>query len=72
MKNSDFSPSDLLCKIVIIGDSGIGKSCLLLRYTDDYYTAAYLSTLGVDFKFKNIELSDKIVKLQLWDTAGNF
>jgi len=61
---------DYLFKILIIGDSGVGKSCLLLRFSDDIYTESYISTIGVDFKIRNIELDSKIIKLQIWDTAG--
>ncbi|ETW31864.1 Ras-like GTP-binding protein YPT1 [Plasmodium falciparum FCH/4] len=59
-----------LFKILLIGDSGVGKSCLLLRFADDTYTDSYISTIGVDFKIKTIEIEDKIIKLQIWDTAG--
>jgi len=61
---------DSLFKLLIIGDSGVGKSCILLRFADDTYTESYISTIGVDFKIKTIELEGKTVKLQIWDTAG--
>merc|ERR1712022_81655 len=61
---------DYLFKLLLIGDSGVGKSCLLLRYADDTYTESYISTLGVDFRMHTIRIEDKTIKLQIWDTAG--
>jgi len=61
---------DYLFKLLLIGDSGVGKSCILLRFADDTYTDSYISTIGVDFKIRTIELDGKTVKLQIWDTAG--
>eukprot|EP00029_Vermamoeba_vermiformis_P009574 TRINITY_DN4817_c0_g1_i1.p1 TRINITY_DN4817_c0_g1~~TRINITY_DN4817_c0_g1_i1.p1 ORF type:complete len:209 (-),score=49.33 TRINITY_DN4817_c0_g1_i1:88-714(-) len=61
---------DYLFKLLLIGDSGVGKSCILLRFADDTYTDSYISTIGVDFKIKTIDLDGKTVKLQIWDTAG--
>eukprot|EP01089_Gocevia_fonbrunei_P013154 TRINITY_DN328_c0_g2_i2.p1 TRINITY_DN328_c0_g2~~TRINITY_DN328_c0_g2_i2.p1 ORF type:complete len:208 (-),score=45.37 TRINITY_DN328_c0_g2_i2:92-715(-) len=61
---------DFLFKILIIGDSGVGKSALLLRFADDSYTESYISTIGVDFKIRTVKVDDKTVKLQIWDTAG--
>ncbi|XP_039366666.1 ras-related protein ORAB-1-like [Mauremys mutica] len=61
---------DYLFKLLLIGDSGVGKSCLLLRFADDNYTDSYISTIGVDFKIRTIELEGKTIKLQIWDTAG--
>eukprot|EP01111_Echinosteliopsis_oligospora_P004310 TRINITY_DN1689_c0_g1_i7.p1 TRINITY_DN1689_c0_g1~~TRINITY_DN1689_c0_g1_i7.p1 ORF type:complete len:204 (-),score=52.20 TRINITY_DN1689_c0_g1_i7:36-647(-) len=54
----------------MVGDSGVGKSSFLLRYTDDVWYNTYISTIGVDFKIKTVVVNDLIVKLQIWDTAG--
>ena len=59
---------DYLFKFIILGESGVGKSCLMLRYTDDSFTANKLTTIGVDFKIKYIQLKNKLIKLQIWDT----
>ena len=56
---------DYLFKLLLIGDSGVGKSCLLLRYVDETYQESYISTIGVDFKIKTIELDGKVIKLQV-------
>jgi len=61
---------DHLFKLVIIGDAGVGKSSLLLRFTEDNFSTNYISTIGVDFRFRTLNIKQKIVKLQIWDTAG--
>ncbi|PWN22476.1 putative SEC4-like Rab/GTPase [Microstroma glucosiphilum] len=61
---------DLLLKLLLIGDSGVGKSCLLLRFCDDAWTPSFITTIGIDFKIRTIELDGKRIKLQIWDTAG--
>eukprot|EP00795_Rhopilema_esculentum_P005957 gene5957-11310_t len=61
---------DYLFKILLVGDSGVGKSSLLIRFADDVFCDSYISTIGVDFKIKTVLLDDKVVKLQIWDSAG--
>ncbi len=57
-------------KIVIVGRSSVGKSCLLVRFTDDRFIEDYLTTIGVDFKFRTLKINNESFKLQIWDTAG--
>ncbi|BFZ21426.1 hypothetical protein BsWGS_24465 [Bradybaena similaris] len=59
-----------LLKIVIIGNSQVGKTSLLTRYIDDRFTEHHVTTIGVDFMVKNLIRQGKVAKMQLWDTAG--
>ena len=77
---------DYLFKLLLIGDSGVGKTCVLFRFSEDAFNATFISTignlpvnqghltelllLGIDFKIRTIELDGKKIKLQIWDTAG--
>ncbi|CAG5928388.1 unnamed protein product [Menidia menidia] len=61
---------DLLFKLLLIGDSGVGKTCVLFRFSDDAFNTTFISTIGIDFKIKTVELQGKKIKLQIWDTAG--
>jgi len=65
-----FKECDYSLKILLVGESGVGKSCLLLRYSDNTFSQSFISTIGVDFKMKKVTINDRTVKLQLWDTAG--
>jgi Ras-related protein Rab-8A len=59
-----------LIKLLLIGDSGVGKSCLLLRFAENSFTPSFITTIGIDFKTKRVNLDGKPVKIQVWDTAG--
>ena len=59
-----------LFKYIIIGDSAVGKSNILLRYIHDNFNEEFQSTIGVEFGAKNIKLEDKVYRIQIWDTAG--
>ena len=57
-------------KILLIGDLGVGKSCVILRYVEGDFPGNIMSSIGVDFKTKQIEIEDRLIKLTIWDTAG--
>ena len=61
---------DFIFKVLLLGNSDVGKSSLLLRYVDSVWSDTFVPTIGVDFKVKTIEIDGKKVKLQIWDTAG--
>eukprot|EP00116_Pleurobrachia_bachei_P011161 sb/3471423/ len=61
---------DYMFKLLIIGNSSVGKTSFLFRYCDNSFTQAFVSTVGIDFKVKTVYRHDKRVKLQIWDTAG--
>lgn len=61
---------DYMFKVIVIGDSGVGKTNLILRFGDQNFNNNYVATIGVDFKIKTITIGDKRIRLQLWDTAG--
>ena len=61
---------DNLFKLVLLGDSCVGKSCILVRFADDDFIENYSSTIGVDFRFRSLDHAGRKIKLQIWDTAG--
>jgi small GTP-binding protein len=67
---NDQSKSNITLKYLVVGDSGVGKTSLLMRYCEDSFQSDYLSTIGVDFKIKRIEHNSKPITLNIWDTAG--
>ncbi|KAG5176168.1 ras family-domain-containing protein [Tribonema minus] len=57
-------------RILLLGDSGVGKTSLMLRYTEDHFSPNLLSTAGVDFKVRHLDINGRRVRCQIWDTAG--
>ena len=57
--------SNFLYKILLLGDSGVGKSCIILQYTENSFSQNLMNSIGVDFKLKSIEVDGKIIKLQI-------
>lgn len=61
---------DTLLKLLLLGDSGVGKSSLLTQYVEDDFHDVFISTIGIDFRNKTLQIDGKRVKLRIWDTAG--
>ena len=61
---------DFIFKVLLLGNSDVGKSSMLLRFVDSVWNDAFTPTIGVDFKVKTLEIDNKRVKMQIWDTAG--
>ncbi|XP_068690789.1 ras-related protein Rab-10-like [Montipora capricornis] len=61
---------DYMFKILLLGDAGVGKTSLMWRFSEDVFKRTYISTIGIDFKLRTIEMEGKRVRLQIWDTAG--
>eukprot|EP01006_Ploeotia_vitrea_P053171 TRINITY_DN67760_c7_g3_i4.p1 TRINITY_DN67760_c7_g3~~TRINITY_DN67760_c7_g3_i4.p1 ORF type:complete len:265 (+),score=134.56 TRINITY_DN67760_c7_g3_i4:68-796(+) len=70
MAASSSAEYDYLVKVILVGDSGVGKSCLLKRYMGEEFDQEYVSTIGVDFEIKQVSMHGQRVHLQIWDTAG--
>ncbi len=64
--------SDYLFKVLLVGDSGVGKTSLAKRFVKDDFTTSHISTIGVDFEILTLKVRDKLVKVQMWDTAGEY
>ena len=67
---NDFPSFDLSFKIILVGDSGVGKSCLSIKASRNYFEDFYSPTVGFEFLTFNVKVDEKIVKLQIWDTCG--
>ncbi|XP_069574762.1 ras-related protein Rab-15-like [Brachyistius frenatus] len=61
---------DVLLRLLMLGDSGVGKTCMLRRFTESEFDPSHISTIGVDFKMKTLEIDGIKVRVQIWDTAG--
>ena len=70
--NSQSSDQDyeFIFKVLLLGNSNVGKSSLFLRFVDDIWNDTFVPTIGVDFKIKTFEIDSKKIKMQIWDTAG--
>lgn len=66
----DESSYDYVFKMVVVGDSGVGKTNLLGRFVHDTFDFASKSTIGLDLSMKNMVIKEKRVRVQIWDTAG--
>lgn len=63
--------ADYVLKYVLVGNSSVGKSALLSRFVDGEFNPFFITTIGVDFKFRTLDIDSKKCKVQIWDTAGN-
>eukprot|EP01103_Thecamoeba_quadrilineata_P001032 TRINITY_DN1090_c0_g1_i1.p1 TRINITY_DN1090_c0_g1~~TRINITY_DN1090_c0_g1_i1.p1 ORF type:complete len:219 (+),score=39.38 TRINITY_DN1090_c0_g1_i1:40-657(+) len=63
-------PAEDLIKLLVIGNSGVGKTCLMFRFCNDTFAKNQTTTIGVDFKTRSVRMNGKTTKLQIWDTAG--
>ena len=61
---------EITLKILLLGDTAVGKTSILLKYTDGYFPEMYVSTIGVEYKSKKININGNEINLQIWDTAG--
>ena len=61
---------DYLFRVCMVGDAGVGKTSLLMRYCDNAFKKLYASTIGVDFRIVTVKYNDQFIKLNIWDTAG--
>ncbi|XP_035688547.1 ras-related protein Rab-15-like isoform X1 [Branchiostoma floridae] len=69
-RSSEAKQYDMLLRVLLIGDSGVGKTCILYRFVEDDFTMSHISTIGIDFKLKTVEVNGKRIRVQIWDTAG--
>ena len=68
--SDDFNQYDLSFKIIVVGDSGVGKSCLAMKATKNLFNDSFVSTIGFEYFVFNMQIDKKVIKLQIWDTCG--
>ena len=68
--SEEFSEYDLSFKIIVVGDSGVGKSCLTMKGTKNHFEECYSPTVGFEFLTFNMRINNNVLKLQIWDTCG--
>jgi len=66
----DSDKIDYMIKLLVIGDSGTGKTCLIRKFSENNFTPEFVSTMGIDFRTRDIDVNGKKVRFQIWDTAG--
>ena len=62
--------SDKAMKCLIVGDPGVGKTCILFRFANDSFNPSYVPTIGIDYRVKSFDIQNHKVKLQIWDISG--
>ena len=70
MSSKPQSDYEFIFKVLLLGNSNVGKSSLFLRFVDDIWNDTFVPTIGVDFKIKTFDIDSKKIKMQIWDTAG--
>ena len=70
MMESNRSDDEITLQILLLGDTTVGKTSILLKYTDGYFPTIYVSTIGVEYKAKKLNINGNAINLQVWDTAG--
>ena len=70
MSEDENDNNEINLKILILGDSSVGKTSLLLQYADGYFPTIYVATIGIEYKVKKININGADINLQIWDTAG--
>lgn len=67
MYNNDY---DYMLRLLVVGNSSVGKTCLLRRFSEGTFAQNFIPTVGIDFAVKNLKIDNKVIKVQIFDTAG--